>query len=77
MNAPDTKKEKSRHEVDARPQDELRAAHQAHTLAQMLYGHLAATQGWVPPHPWTMRAPQAEMEAPMPFRPGVPGFWMH
>jgi hypothetical protein len=51
------------------PPDAVQAAYQVHTLAQMLYGQIAATQPWAP---WTTPVSAFAVASPLGFHPGVP-----
>lgn len=59
-------------------QEDVRTAYQVHTLAQVLYGHLATTHPWIHPTPIM---PGYDPRMTMPTNPppirGWPGMWGH
>lgn len=56
-------------------QDTLQAAYQAHTLAQMLYGHLAMIQPWTTANPPGAGFDPAQSFVAGPTVPGWHGTW--
>jgi hypothetical protein len=57
-------------------QQELHAAHQVHTLAQILYGQLAATHPWIQPtYPMGMEPRMPHANAPWAQTPWTTPMW--
>ena len=63
--------------ADAPGPEDLRTAYQVHTLAQMLYGHLATSHPWVSatPSSWGYDPLRTPYVAPTPVTQAWPGAW--
>ena len=63
--------------TDAVAPEDLRTAYQVHTLAQVLYGHLATSHPWfsTAPGSWGYDPLGTPYAAPTPVTPAWPGAW--